>query len=248
MTTTETYYYQCFKNGEPQLQRRLCRYDLDSQLRAAIEIAIAYSEGHAGYRNIGRSYIGEVTWYVSGWTPEGVPPGPRDTIWWMIPFRVDKRIMALYNAAIDTAIRANKGSAGPAQITGILKKWQRTGHWRRIASQYFPKRGEEKPVYKTKRRRANRMEALRKSIEARVAIDPTKEPTWLEKQTGFCVGDEVYIAGDLKQQILPNSGIVCDINGHYVEVETLRGFRKVRASSCKPMTPQLRDYLASVLG
>jgi len=250
--TTEEYYQACQRDGEPMLQRRLCRYDLETQLRAAIEIAIAFSEGKAGYRNQGKSYIGETTWYVSGWTPEGDVPRLRDTVWWMIPYRIDKRIMALYEAARDTVMCADGGKATAERITETLKKWKETNQWRAIVAELFPKRGDGVPQYKTKKRRANRIATLRETVAARPKqqsiAKAEREPTWIEKQVGFCVGDEVYVSGDLSQKIRPNSGICVGLDGRFAIVETQRGERKVLASSCQLMTPELRRYLAELPG
>lgn len=138
--TTEGLWYRAFHNGKPPTQRRLCRMPMDVQWQAAIEIAIAYASGRAGFRNVGKSYIGEITWYVTGWMPEKRSANSAESIWWLIPARVDRRIFAIYSAAVQSVSVADNGVATPQRVVSCLRKWRRTGAWRSIAAEIRPKR------------------------------------------------------------------------------------------------------------
>lgn len=130
--TIESEWYANYTSKGPPRRIRLCRQSLDRKWSAAIDLAIAYAEGTAGYRSTGKiTLTGEQTWF---WPqPEGD--------WWLIPHRVDRRCFALYQAAIESEIRRGRGRAADAAIAQRLRRWRESGHWRRIAAGVHPRHG-----------------------------------------------------------------------------------------------------------
>ena len=139
--SVESNWYCSFVNNKPPTLRRLCRLPIETQWEAAIEIAIAYSSGMAGFRNVGKSYIGEITWYVLGWSPKARSANASKSIWWLIPGRIDRRVFAIYEAAQKTVLRTSP-SVSSDEVTACLKRWKKSGAWRKIAAGIFPKTGE----------------------------------------------------------------------------------------------------------
>lgn len=131
--TTEALWYAGFVGSEPPKMRRLCRRPMDRQWTAAIDLAIAYAAGTAGYRSTGRiTLTGEETWH---W------PQP-DGEWWLIPHWVDRRCMAIVEAATRCELHRGHGCASSRAIVGRLRRWRETGHWRRVAMVVYPRHGK----------------------------------------------------------------------------------------------------------
>lgn len=139
--TTETRWYCSYIDGKPPTLRRLCRLPIDTQWEAAIDIAIAYASGDAGYRNVGKSYIGEITWFVLGWAPEARSKNASTSTWWLIPSRVDRRVFAIYDQAVESVLRSDRGVASGERVLACLQRWKKSGSWRKVASKVFPKTG-----------------------------------------------------------------------------------------------------------
>lgn len=132
--TIEGLWYRSFDaDGNAPPMRRLSRKPLHRQWTAAIDLAIAYAAGVAGYRLTGRiSLTREETWY---W------PQP-DGDWWLIPHRVDRRCMELASAATRCEIHRGHGRASTVAIVERLRRWRETGQWRRIAAGIYPRHGK----------------------------------------------------------------------------------------------------------
>ena len=132
--TIEALWYSSYIDGKAPHMRRLCRQPLDRQWTAAVELAIAYMSGHAGYRSTGRnSLTREETWY---W------PQP-DGDWWLIPHRVDRRCIAIAEAATRCELHRGRGRASQDDIVARLRRWASTGHWRRFAHAIYPRHGRQ---------------------------------------------------------------------------------------------------------
>lgn len=100
--TIEALWYSSYVDGEAPHMRRLARQPLPRQWEAAIDLAIAYADGSAGYRSVGRnSLTREETWH---W-PQA------DGQWWLIPHRIDRRCMAIVDAATRCELRRGRGRA-----------------------------------------------------------------------------------------------------------------------------------------
>jgi hypothetical protein len=129
----EAYWYSSYSaDGEPPRMRRLSRKPMDRQWKAAIDIAVAFAAGEAGYRPIGgNSITGEEIWL---W------PQP-DGEWWMIPGRVSRRVFALNKAACEHEVRRGQGRAPQTGIIARLERWRETGSWRKIAAAVYPRHG-----------------------------------------------------------------------------------------------------------
>jgi hypothetical protein len=128
---------------EPHCQR-LSRRPMAAQWRAAIELALSFARGRAGFRQVWIHRTNEEIWY---W-PDGdhliedtrgrYGRAPA-TGWWIIPRRVAYRARRIYEAAIMTACHAHGGYAYPEHVLAQLEAWARTGHWRRIAARIAPR-------------------------------------------------------------------------------------------------------------
>lgn len=155
MSIEALWYQDHTEDGHEPTCRRLSRLPIEIAFEAAIDLAIDYARGRAGYRSVGRNTVtGEVTW----WAPDFQPPARSATSakseWWMIPGRVDRRALALYSAAIECEIRRTQGTAEAVDIVRRLRRWKRSGHWRRIASGIAPKTVVIAPKKRTRRKRA----------------------------------------------------------------------------------------------
>lgn len=137
--TWESFWYRSHSSdGAPPKYRRLCRLDIQTQLDAAIDIAIAKVEGRAGYLQYVHTLTREQYWY---WPNSSNEPG--DTGWWMIPERIANRVSAVERAAIVCACHLT-GGASFEDIAKRLRVWQITGHWRHIIREISPKRETNK--------------------------------------------------------------------------------------------------------
>lgn len=126
----EAAWYAAYRLRKPPRCRRLSRQPMSRQWEAAIDIAICFYRGEAGYRPSGKNTVtGEYVWL---W------PQP-DSNWWIIPPRVEKRVFAIVQAAIECEIRSGRGQARQEAINRRLEKWRHTGQWRSIASKLFPR-------------------------------------------------------------------------------------------------------------
>lgn len=130
----ESWWYSDFRDGKPPRCSRLCRMDMQFQFLAAVEIAIDFSMGIAGYRVISITLTREKYWY---WAHPQSKTG-----WWLIPDRVERRAMHLLEMATKTALKPS-GSCQQDAITQMLIRWKKNGHWRNVISHIAPRRGEE---------------------------------------------------------------------------------------------------------
>lgn len=154
----EAAWYASHVDGKPPKQRRLCRLPIADQWRAAIDIAICFARGEAGFRTGKNSTTGEVYWY---WPAEGYAQRSATSVksdWWVIPYRVQQRVFALHEAAITATMR--RGACCNLDVAVTLKKWKRTGHWRQIAAGVFPRHGEPTKLSKKELRRLERAKSI----------------------------------------------------------------------------------------
>jgi hypothetical protein len=153
----EAYWYQCYDaDGNPPKCRRLSRLPAHVTWEAAIDFAIGYASGRAGYRSIGRNSVtGETTWWCPDFQPERRSAKSAVSEWWLIPYRVERRIFALYQAAIECEIIRGRGTAAGDAIASRLRTWKRTGHWQKVAATVVEgqRRGKITPTGKRRKRR-----------------------------------------------------------------------------------------------
>lgn len=60
---------------------------------------------------------------------------------WIVPGRTHERAMAVYHAAVDAATRAG------VQPVVVVRRWSRTGRWRRVAARRWPEHTGKRPGY-----------------------------------------------------------------------------------------------------
>lgn len=118
--------------------RRLSRLPMAVQWTAAIDLAIEFAAGRAGYRQSGQILLtGEQIWHAPKFQPPLRPIGYKSP-WWYIPYRVERRIFALHAAAVDDVLRAaarhGTTAIDMAAVVRTLSRWRRTGRWRHIAA------------------------------------------------------------------------------------------------------------------
>lgn len=157
----EAIWYQDYDvDGTPPYCRRLNRLSRHDQWQCIIDLAISLQTGTAGYRPMftQRPASGvEEYWYwhdapfpdpwvlkdeglaareiadVTGrsaalvWHLLRRPPSR----WWMIPRHVANAARELIEEATRCECQRGRGSADPDNITGRLRIWRRSGHWRR---------------------------------------------------------------------------------------------------------------------
>jgi hypothetical protein len=99
---------------------------MEAQWNAPLDFAIGFALGTAGYRKTHISLTGEAYWFL-------------DDVWWLIPQRIEKRLMKLYGDAVNQACRQNHGHADSEDIVAVLRSWRRTGVWRRHVWYIFPR-------------------------------------------------------------------------------------------------------------
>lgn len=129
--TTETLWY-CARPSPPHCTR-LSRQASRRAWTAAIDLAVDYVSGRAGYRRTWLHRTGEEYWV---WRSE----------WWLIPYRVAARARALVRAAVMQACRERGGTATDEGVAQVLRRSRRTGAWRRHAVLIYPKTGERKKI------------------------------------------------------------------------------------------------------
>lgn len=133
MSIEALWYSSYASDGTPPKMRRLCRQPMQRQWTAAIDLAIAFAAGEAGYRKTGRiTLTGEETWY---WRQA-------DGDWWLIPHRVDRRAFALTEAATECELYRGRGQAAQTDVAIRLERWRQTGQWRTIAATIHPRHGK----------------------------------------------------------------------------------------------------------
>lgn len=121
---------------------RYCRLPMWQQWSLTIDIARSFAEAAAGYRNTWIARTRETYWY---W------PHPLSASgWWLIPYRIQTRVFALYKAAVLQATRRT-GSATCHEIAAVLAAWRRTGVWRRHASRIIPRTARQPSVPKNRK-------------------------------------------------------------------------------------------------
>jgi len=127
MTTEEVWYSMYTPGGQPPHCTRLSRLPMDRQWNAPLDFAIGFALGTAGYRQTWITRTREKYWYLDG-------------AWWLIPDRIEKRIMALYSDAVTQACMRNRGHADSEEVVAVLRSWRRTGVWRRHVAHIIPRR------------------------------------------------------------------------------------------------------------
>jgi hypothetical protein len=123
----EGMWYQGFHDGREPKPARLCRRVMAEQWQFAIDLAVEFANGTAGYRKSRNSITGEEYWYRP------------NTGWWMVPGRISQRVRALLAAATQTEIVRGDGRCMQSDVVERLKLWRRNGHWRRIACAIYPR-------------------------------------------------------------------------------------------------------------
>lgn len=125
MSFEALWYSMVSDNGKEPHCTRLSRQPISLQWESAPEIAAAFIEGRAGYRQASITLTREQYWY---W------PHPLSRSgWWLLPERVARRVFRIVNHASSQACRENAGSASTEQVISVIRRWQRTGTWRRHA-------------------------------------------------------------------------------------------------------------------
>lgn len=131
---------------------RLSRMPMTEQWNAAIDLAISFTTGEAGYRQVFISRTREQYWY---W-----PDARSKSGWWLIPERVAQRAFALEHAACNQVFHVNHGCADQEQVAAVLRQWKRTGAWRGHVAHIVPRRALIKPVIQPKRKRGGQIDML----------------------------------------------------------------------------------------
>lgn len=131
--TIEALWCSSYIDGEPPRCRRLSRLPLADQWRAAIDLAIAFVRGEAGYRKTHVTLTRESYWYwrAEGYAQRSATANRSD--WWLVPMRVELRALRLADLAAQCAARMGRGRCDSASIAAVLERWRRTGHWQRLA-------------------------------------------------------------------------------------------------------------------
>lgn len=147
-------------DGPPPKPRRLMRRPMQEQWEAAIRMAAQPTS----WRRITHSVTGERYIYChSGDDYEG---------WWMVPYRIAERIQTLRRTAEQAATRSQNGAAYPSDVVRVLRRWQRTGQWRRHAARVHPRHGDPraKPTLRGRRAKARkaRLARIRKLLPRRL--------------------------------------------------------------------------------
>lgn len=164
----EALWYSMFEDGKAPHCTRLSRLPIQDQWLAAIDLAISFARGAAGYRQTFITRTREQYWYWSH-------PGSR-TGWWLIPERVAKRAFQLYRDATTQACRQGGGSANGDDTASVLLRWKDSRAWRRHAAWITPRRDLIPPVIPPLKRRGRPrdVEAIRaRAAELRAKLWPT---------------------------------------------------------------------------
>jgi hypothetical protein len=169
--SVEAHWYGSYVDGEPPKMRRLCRLPLEDQWRAAIDIAISFTRGEAGYRKASIGTTGEVYWYwpAKGYALRSVTSVESD--WWLIPFRVERRAMTLCERATETAIRVGRGRCSSDEVLRVLERWRRSGHWQKLIVDVAGAKHEPAVLGKKEQRRNERIADLHsRALERRYSV------------------------------------------------------------------------------
>lgn len=137
MSIEALWYSMYDPDGNAPHCKRYCRLPMAEQWEMVIGLAISISEGSAGYRKFHIEKTGEVYWY---W-----PHPLSGTGWWLIPERIERRAHALVKLATDEAFRF-RSTVINSQIAVILRRWKRTGAWRRHVWDIVPRHPKEAPA------------------------------------------------------------------------------------------------------
>lgn len=176
----EALWLSSYSDGRPPICTRLSRLPLNEQFGAAVDFAIGYARGEAGYMNRSISKTREKYWMCRTFDSENRSVKSAGSIWWMIPARVERRIFQLYAAAEECAVRA-KGRAS-VEVADVLESWRRTGHWRRVIGKlqqkYLDARRKTKEPRTQKRQRTER--------KPRATKTPTKKNPANNERYHYC--------------------------------------------------------------
>lgn len=144
----EAMWYSSYVDGDPPPCWRLSRRPIEQQWNAAIDLAIAFARGEAGFRQTSIAKTREVMWY---WPGDVIRQGKviGQTDWCYVPWRVMRRVSAVREAATITACRANSGQCSGDDIIRTLLRWKRSGVWRRHARTIHPKCGIQSSYLQT---------------------------------------------------------------------------------------------------
>lgn len=132
MSIEQIWYWSYDADGQPPHCKRVSRMPMEFQLSLALGLAKAFVLGCAGYRQTWISKTGEKYWY---W------PHPLSASgWWIIPARVEARAFALVKAATTQALMEYYGKCDETDAAAVLKRWKRTGAWRKHIWNITPRR------------------------------------------------------------------------------------------------------------
>lgn len=156
--TVEGLWYASFDaSGTQPRPRRFSRLPMGEQWNASIAVAIAFAMGRAGYRQVGCIPLtGERWWY---WRSD-LAPLPQGTSgdWWLMPARILRRVELLIDRAGRQARRELRRTPSYAEIACVLRRWRRTGCWRRHAMLVSP-RSATRPRAPQRRRTRRKLPA-----------------------------------------------------------------------------------------
>lgn len=154
MTVEEIWYSMFSAEGAPPHSKSYCRLPMDEQWSLAIDLAISFAKGEAGYRKVRITKTGEVYWH---W-----PRSQSDTGWWLIPSRIERRVFALNEAATAHVMRQNSGVARSGEIADTLVAWKLSHAWEKYAVAIIPRTPEEaKPPKGSRRKDRDRVPGCR---------------------------------------------------------------------------------------
>jgi hypothetical protein len=156
----EALWYSCYdREGNAPHCARLSRRPIGEQWAFAIDLAIEFAAGAAGYRPTSIAMTGEEYWYRP------------DSGWWLIPPRIVRRCKALVDAATRCELHRRRGRCSNREVVSRLQLWQETGHWRRIAAGIIPRHtpAELPRPSRGRKRSLARIVALREKFAVRLS-------------------------------------------------------------------------------
>lgn len=182
MSIEAIWYSDYSRLGSEPPCRRVCRLPIAEQWKVPIDLAIGFAGGRAGWMNRTISRTWERYWYWPGRDPK--------INWWLIPYRIDKRVMKLHVAATDQALRECAGVASPQDVVAVLRAWRRRGTWRRHVFAVSPKHGEPAAAAKPALGKSRQMaKLLLHYAKLRIA------GAWGDKGAGLLVANCERLAG-----------------------------------------------------